>query len=467
MLKHRTEFVKSILLLFDFTQIFFAWVGAYGLRFHTNIIPITKGVPVIEAYLMLFPVVVIGWGIAFKWLNLYRPRRTTSRLSEIWDITKGCGAMVLLIVAISFFIRQFEYSRLVFIIFGGHSILLLTINRYLFRSGLRYLDQRGYNLHHALIIGAGILGGQIADKLRHHDELGLKVIGFLTRHPEKVGHESSGIKIIGLIDDLPQILMQYHVDQVFIALPHESYPELFKMVAFLQEHTVDVRMVPDIIQFMTLQGQAELFDGIPLITLQATPLYGWNRLAKRAIDVLFSLIILAMTFPLMVLLIAAVRCTSSGPVFYRQKRIGFDGRIFEMLKLRTMRQDAEKETGMVWTIQNDPRRTPLGVFLRKTSLDELPQFINVLKGEMSIVGPRPERPEFVEQFKQYIPKYMLRHKIKAGITGWAQIHGLRGDTSIEERIAYDLKYIEAWSPLFDLKIMFLTLWKGFVNKNAY
>jgi len=204
-----------------------------------------------------------------------------------------------------------------------------------------------------------------------------------------------------------------------------------------------------------------------IITLQATPLHGWNRIAKRVIDILFSLIILAMTLPLMASLMIAVRCTSAGPVFYRQKRIGYDGRIFEMLKLRTMRQNAEQETGIVWTIPNDPRRTPFGAFLRKTSLDELPQFFNVLKGEMSIVGPRPERPEFVEQFKQNIPKYMLRHKIKAGITGWAQIHGLRGDTSIEERILFDLQYIEQWTPLLDIKIMFLTLWKGFVNKNAY
>jgi len=467
MLKRRTEFVKSILLLLDFSQISLAWVSAYWLRFHTDLIPITKGVPIFEAYVALVPAIFIAWGIAFKWLDLYQPRRMASRLSEILDITKGCGAMTILLVSISFFVRQFEYSRLVFIIFGLHSMLLLTMNRYAFRLGLRALGQRGYNLHHALIIGAGTLGEQIATKLHFHDELGVKVIGFLTRHPEKVGHEKRGIKIVGRFEDLPNILKKYPVDQVYIALPHESYLELTKMVAFLQEQTVDVRIVPDIIQFMTLHGQAELFDGIPLITLQATPLHGWNRLAKRVMDVLFSLIILVMISPLMVLLMVAVRCTSGGPVFYRQKRIGYDGHLFEMLKLRTMKQDAERETGVVWTIQNDPRRTPFGVFLRKTSLDELPQFFNVLKGEMSIVGPRPERPEFVEQFKQYVPKYMLRHKIKAGITGWAQIHGLRGDTSIEDRIVFDLQYIETWSPLLDLKIMFLTLWRGFVNKNAY
>jgi len=467
MLKRRTDFVKSVLLLFDFAQISLAWVSAYGLRFHTDLIPITKGIPVFEAYLIFFPVIFIAWGVVFRWLNLYRPRRIASYFSEIWDISKGCIIMTLLTVSMSFFLRQFEYSRLVFILFGLHSIILLTINRWGFRRGLLLLGKRGYNLHHALIIGAGTLGGEIAEKLNSHNELRLKVVGFLTQDSEKVGQELKGLKILGLFNDLPHILAKYPIDQVFIALPHESYSELSKMVAFLQEQTVDVRIVPDIMQFMTLHGQAELFDGVPLVTLQATPLHGWNRLAKRAIDILFSLMILAMTIPVMTILMAIIRCTSAGPVFYRQKRIGYDGYVFEMLKLRTMRQDAERDTGVVWTIPNDPRRTSFGAFLRKTSLDELPQFFNVLRGEMSIVGPRPERPEFVEQFKHYVPKYMLRHKIKAGITGWAQIHGLRGDTSIEERIVFDLQYIESWTPLLDLKIMFLTLWRGFVNKNAY
>jgi Undecaprenyl-phosphate glucose phosphotransferase len=467
MLKRQTEFYKSILLIIDFVLISFAWVGAYGLRFYTNLIPITKGVPVIGAYLALFPAIIIAWGIAFKWFNLYRPRRMTSRLSEIADVTKGCVVMTVLLVTISFFLRQFEYSRLVFIIFGVHAAFLLSANRFAFRKGLRFLGKRGYDLHNALIIGAGKLGETLAEKLRQHDDLGVHVIGFLTRKSDKVGLELKGIKVLGEFEDLPQVLAQYNVDQVFFALPHDAYTDLARMSAFLQEQTVDVRMVPDIIEFMTIQGQAELFDGVPIVTLQATPLHGWNRLTKRAMDVIFSLLILMVTIPVIGVIMAAIRCTSAGPVFYRQKRIGYDGRVFEMLKLRTMAHRAEKETEVVWTVANDPRRTRLGIFLRATSLDELPQFFNVLKGEMSIVGPRPERPEFVEQFKQKVPKYMLRHKIKAGITGWAQIHGLRGDTSIDERIRYDLKYIENWSPGLDLKIMALTLWRGFINQNAY
>ncbi len=467
MLKKHSNFYKSILLITDFAAISVGWVGAYWLRFYTDLIPATKGVPVFAAYLALFPVIFIAWGIAFQSLSLYRPRRIVSYISDLWDITKGCGFMVILLVTISFFLKQFEYSRLVFLVFGVYCVILLTLNRSIFRQGLLFLRHRGYNLHYALIIGAGKLGRDLAVKLHHHSELGIKVMGYLTRRAEKVGQELKGITVLGTYEDLPHIFEKYSIDQVFIAMPQESYANLTPMIAFLQEQTVDVRMVPDIIQFMAIRGQAELFDGIPIVTLQATPLYGWNQFAKRVMDILFSLMILLLTAPLLLLIMAGVKGTSTGPIFYRQRRMGYDGRVFEMLKFRTMSAETEDKIQTVWTVPNDPRRTSFGVFLRATSLDELPQFFHVLRGEMSIVGPRPERPEFVEQFKQKVPRYMLRHKIKAGITGWAQIHGLRGDTSIDERIKYDLEYIERWSPFLDLKIMVSTLWKGFINKNAY
>ncbi len=467
MLKRHREFYKSILLLIDFFLISVGWVSAYFLRFYTDFIPITKGVPVFTNYLALFPAVLLAWGMAFKSFDLYRPQRVGSLLSEVFDVTKGCGLMTILLVAISFFLRQFEYSRAVFILFGAHCIILVTISRWAFRAALRLVRHRGYNLHDALIVGAGRLGQTLAGKLHYHSELGVNVIGYLTRKQEKVGRELEGIKVLGVYADLPDLFTQYSIDQVYLALPQESYSQLTKIVAFLQEQTVDVRIVPDIVSFMTLQGQAELFDGLPIVTLQATPLYGWGRIAKRVMDVLFSSVILMILSPLLLLIGAALLWVSGRPIFYQQKRMGYDGQLFEMLKFRTMSKDAEEKTGAVWTVPNDPRRTRFGSFLRATSLDELPQFINVLKGEMSIVGPRPERPEFVEQFKQKVPKYMLRHKIKAGITGLAQIRGWRGDTSLDERIKCDLEYIERWSPLLDLKIMVLTFWRGFIHKNAY
>ena len=467
MLKKHSEFFKSILILLDLTLISCAWIGAYGLRFYTDLIPVTKGVPAFQPYLILLPAILIIWGVVFKVFNLYRPRRISSRLSEVWDITKACSLSVLLIVALSFFLKQFDYSRVFFALFWFLSIILVTLSRWSFRESLRFFRRRGYNLRYVLMIGAGVTGREVTAKLHRHRELGIKVIGYLTRNPNKVGKELDGVKVLGSFDQLPQVMSSYAVDQVFLALPHDSYSEAEKLLRFLQDQPVDVRIVPDLFQFMTIGGEAELFDGLPIMTLQATPLYGWNQISKRMLDIIFSLIILIVTSPLLLMIAVLNKLTSQGSVLYRQKRMGYDGRIFEILKFRTMRQDTEDKTSAVWTASNDPRRTMVGTFLRKMSLDELPQFWNVLKGEMSIVGPRPERPEFVEKFRQTVPKYMLRHKIKAGITGLAQINGWRGDTSIDERIKCDLEYIQNWSPILDLKIMWMTLWKGFINRNAY
>jgi len=467
MLKKYSEFFKSLFFIVDLALISIAWSLAYFLRFHTGLIPVTKGMSSFRAYLVLLPAILIVWGIVFKAFNLYRPRRISSHLSEVWDLTKACSLATLVVVALSFFLRQFEYSRLIFILFWGLSIVLVTLSRWSFRELFRFLRRRGYNLHYALIVGAGELGQELAAKLHQHRELGIKVIGYLTRKHEKVGQELRGIRVLGTYEELPTVLSTFSVDQVFVALPHDAYAEAPDILRFLQDQTVDVRIVPDLLQFMTIRGQAELFDGLPVVTLQATPLYGWNQVLKRFTDIFFSLAILILLSPVMLVVSILIKLTSPGPIFYRQTRMGYDGRVFEMLKFRTMRVNAEEGTGAVWARADDPRRTPLGTILRRTSLDELPQFWNVLKGEMSIVGPRPERPEFVEKFRDTIPKYMLRHKIKAGITGWAQVNGWRGNTSLDQRIRCDLEYIEKWSLWFDLKIMWFTIWKGLISKNAY
>ncbi len=466
MLKKHAEFFKSLLFFLDLALISIAWFLAYSLRFYVNLIPTTKGVPSLQPYLVLLPAILIIWGIVFKMFDLYRPRRISTRLDEVWDIAKACSLATVGVVALSFFLKQFEYSRLVFVLFWGLSIVLITISRLSFRELLRLFRRKGYNQRYALIVGAGKLGQQLASKLHHYREMGIQVIGYLTRRPEKIGHELGGIKVLGTYDKLPEILAAYNVDQVYITLRRDEHTTE-KILQLLQNYTVDVRIVPDLYHFITLRAQAEIFDGLPIVTLQATPLYGWNQVLKRLSDIVSSLAILILALPLMLLISMLIKLISSGPILYRQKRMGYDGRVFEMIKFRTMRQDAEKETGAVWASPDDPRCTPLGAFLRKASLDELPQFWNVLKGEMSIVGPRPERPELIEKFRQSIPKYMLRHKIKAGITGLAQINGWRGNTSIEERIKCDLEYIENWSIWLDLKIMWLTLWKGLINKNAY
>jgi Undecaprenyl-phosphate glucose phosphotransferase len=254
---------------------------------------------------------------------------------------------------------------------------------------------------------------------------------------------------------------------VILALAHEDYGRLAGLLDAVGDEPVTIHVVPDLLRFASLRGGLEQFEGMPFIHLRESPLYGWSRLAKRVFDVAFSAVVLACLWPLLLLIAAAVKRSSPGPVFYRQERMGLDGRRFQMLKFRTMPVDAEAQSGPVWARPADKRRTRLGALLRRLSLDELPQFWNVLRGDMSVVGPRPERPVFVEQFRQTVPGYMLRHKVKSGITGWAQVNGLRGNTSLEKRIQYDIEYIERWSVWLDFKIIAMTVGRVLKDKNAY
>ncbi|HYU24790.1 MAG TPA: exopolysaccharide biosynthesis polyprenyl glycosylphosphotransferase, partial [Thermoanaerobaculia bacterium] len=283
----------------------------------------------------------------------------------------------------------------------------------------------------------------------------------------EVGRAIDGARVVGTYADVQSILEQNGIDQVLIALPLDSIGFLEEILKRIGPSMVDIKVIPDIYKFISLRGGIEDFDGMPVISLLDTPLGGWNDVVKRVVDILLATALITLIAPLLLLIGAAIKLTSRGPVFYRQERMSLDGRTFLVWKFRTMSVDAEAESGAVWASPVDPRRTRVGRWLRQTSLDELPQLFNVLRGEMSLVGPRPERPIFIDQFRQKIPKYMLRHKVRAGMTGWAQVHGLRGNTSVEQRIRYDLYYIENWSLLLDFKILLLTLFRGFNNPNAY
>jgi Undecaprenyl-phosphate glucose phosphotransferase len=275
------------------------------------------------------------------------------------------------------------------------------------------------------------------------------------------------VRWLGGTEDVRAALDRHQVDIVFIALPHVDAARLTTVLSGIGDDPIAIHLVPDVFSLVPARGGVEEFETIPFIHLRESRLYGWNRLLKRAFDLFFGAVALVVAAPIMLGIAVALKVTSPGPVLYRQERMGVDGRRFKMLKFRTMRVDAESETGPVWARPDDPRRTALGIFLRRASLDELPQLFNVMKGEMSLVGPRPERPSFVEEFRRRVPGYMLRHKVKAGITGWAQLNGWRGNTSIERRIECDLYYIERWSLGFDLKILVQTIWYGFrINRNA-
>jgi Undecaprenyl-phosphate glucose phosphotransferase len=464
MLKRHAQFLQSLLFIFDLAVICLCWLGAYYIRFLESHSPIETGEPPLQLYLTLLLPIVVVWGISFRAFNLYRPRRMGSHLAEVFDIAKANTLSVLILVTLTFFLRQFEYSRLVFLYFWFLNLMALACSRMIFREGLRFIRRRGHNLRHCVVLGAGKLGQRVVRSLHLHPEYGITIHGYLTRHAEKVGRSYEGLEVIGLYNDLEKYAPG--LDIVFLCLPPEAEQQAEKLLGFLATTTLEVKVVPSIYEFITLRAEAEMFDGLPIITLQGSPLYGWNIVLKRTTDIVGAAVALLLMSPLMAVLALLIQLTSPGPIFYRQERTGLDGKLFIMLKFRTMQIDHPGDTVLL-TPKNDPRVTVVGRFLRRTSLDELPQFWNVLMGDMSIVGPRPERSWVVEEVRKQIPFYMLKHKMKAGITGWAQVNGWRGDTSLEKRIEHDLYYIEHWSLWLDAKIMLLTLWKGLIHKHAY
>jgi len=456
------RFWTSIKVAIDVVMLTLAFALAYVTRFDVlhgrPLPPVRETVVTLALVLVLFPV-------AYRQSRLYATNRVRTHLEEVFELFKATITGSLVLVALTYFGRE-RYSRLTLALFAGYSFLLVATTRVLFRIWLESLRRKGLNLKSILLVGAGELGERVVETIGQHRELGFRVTGVLSRDLLLPGTTVRGAPVVGTADDLEQALRERPVDQVILALPSEDMPLIKSLMERLALHTVDVKIVPDLFQYVTLYGGLEEFGGLPIVSLQGGPLEGWNLVAKRAFDVLFSAVALLILSPLMLLTALAVKLASRGPVLYRQERMGMDGAVFRILKFRTMRMDSE-QAGPRMATAGDDRRTAVGALLRRTSLDELPQLFNVLRGDMSLVGPRPERPVFIEEFKRQIPKYHLRHKVKSGITGWAQINGLRGQTSIQKRIEYDLYYIENWSLLLDLKILVRTALGGFLSRNAY
>jgi Undecaprenyl-phosphate glucose phosphotransferase len=343
------------------------------------------------------------------------------------------------------------------------NIIGILLARGTIRRVLEEMRRRGYNIKKVLIAGAGNLGEMVARKIREHEELGYEIVGFLDDDPTKT--VVAGYPVIGKCPEVSVMVDQLRIDFLILALPLKAHDTMMQILHSTRNEIVDIKIVPDILEYVAIRAGIEDLDGVPIINLSELPLRGLNSFFKRVLDIFcsgFGLVMMTLLFPLIVLL---VKFRSKGPIFFKQERMGLDGKFFWMYKFRTMSVDAESQTGPVMSQKNDPRITLGGRFLRKFYIDEWPQFWNVLKGEMSLVGPRPERPFFVYYFKEQIPQYMLRHKVRSGITGWAQVNGWRGNTSIEKRIEHDLYYIENWSLALDLKIMWLTLVRGFSHSD--
>ena len=464
MLRANSRLLEQVMLAGDLLLVVGSWLLAYFVRFYVAGPPSRHGIPPLEPYLLMLLPILIVWGISFRAFDLYRPRRIGSRLSEVAGIAKAStvGALVLVSV-MTFFFREYDYSRVVIVYFWICSIATVSFARYVFRESLRFARRRGYNLRYALVVGGGELAAGVVQRLRARPDTGIQILGLVGDDKRA----AAGAQSLGGFADLRSVLDAHQVDHVILALSHEEYGRLGGLIEAIGDEPVTIHVVPDLGRFTSLRGGVEEFEGLPFVHLRESPLYGWSRIAKRIFDVIFALALLVLLSPALAALAAAVKLTSPGPVLFGQERMGLDGQRFRMLKLRTMRVGAEKETGPVWAPPGDPRRTSIGAFLRRFSLDEVPQFVNVLRGEMSVVGPRPERPVFVERFRQTVPGYMLRHKVKSGVTGWAQVHGLRGNTSLEKRIEYDIEYIERWSLWLDLKIIGLTVLRVLFDRNAY
>ena len=469
MLQEQSRLFQRMLFFVDALMVVVSWILAYYTRFEVfpwlGIFPLPEWLP-LSMYLRFVPWVLILTMLVFWASGLYVPDRAQRMSTLIYTIGKAIVLGIIFAAAATSFYRAFYFSRLHMLLFGAYLPLLLVGVRFAILSYLRHGRKQGRFLRRVLIIGAGRIGRRLEDAFMQYPWMGFETVGFLD------DAKTADTDVIGTTADLGRILDEHEaegtpIQYVYIALPISATDRITELANEMSSRLAHVCLVPDLFQLDILNSRITDIGGLPVIHIIDEAPLDFRRAVKRIIDVVFSFAFLVLTSPLLLLIALAVKLSSRGPVFYRQERMGLNGHNFHMLKFRSMPVGTEQQTGAVWAKAGEQRATKVGAFLRRTSLDELPQFINVLKGDMSVVGPRPERPVFIDQFRDQVPKYMLRHKMKAGITGWAQVNGWRGDTSIEKRIEFDLYYIRNWSLRLDLKIMLMTLWKGFVNENAY
>ena len=472
MVRRHNRLLIAFYVVSDALLAAWAFVLAYVIRFDFGLIAIRKGIPPFEEYLKVLPVLALLTPVVFHFQGVYRLRRGRSRIDDFFSVLVGSILIVVMGVLATLYFQAYwasandrangayQVSQIVWALFLALNVTFTYASREAVRELLEHRWRAGVGLKRILIAGAGDLGRMLADRMLQHRELGYQVIGFIDDRAggDHLGYR--GLPLLGKISEVAEIAHAERIDHLYVALPIEEHAKLLELMDIASREYIDVKVVPDILQFIALRASLEELDGLPVINMNDVPLQGFRAWIKRTLDIVLSLLAMIVISIPFAIIAAIVKWTSSGPIFYTQERMGLDGRPFTVYKFRSMQHDAEDASGPVWAREDDPRATPIGRWLRRFDLDELPQFWNVLKGEMSIVGPRPERPFFVQQFRHRIPQYMLRHKVKAGITGWAQVNGWRGNTSLEKRIEYDLYYIENWSVALDLKIMWLTLVRG-------
>lgn len=472
MIKNNQQHFNRLHVVFDAIVVVLSYAFAWWLKFASGIVDREIGVLSFEFYMKALILIVPLYLFLYYAFNLYTPKRVQGRRLELSNIIMANTVGILIVFAGFFLVLSYSedaknFSRSMFVYFYVLNIVFEEIERLFIRAFLRSIRRRGYNQKHILLVGYSKAAEQYIDRIKQNPQWGYDVQGILDDNIAR-GTIYKGVKVIGSIGNLEYILPQNKLDEIAITLGLEEYYKLSKIVAECEKSGVHTKFIPDYGNIIPTRPYTEDLLGLPVINIRYVPLSNtFNALIKRLTDIIGAVVCIIVFSPLMLASAILVKTTSQGPLIFKQERVGLHNKPFKMYKFRTMYVQTEEEEKKGWTQKNDPRVTRVGAILRKTSLDEFPQLFNVLKGDMSLVGPRPERPQYVEKFREEIPRYMIKHQVRPGMTGWAQINGYRGDTSIQKRIECDLYYIENWTLGLDFKILFLTVFKGFINKNAY
>ena len=469
MIKDNQKYFNGLHVLLDALAIAGSYILAWYLKFEGPFVTEGAGALSMDFYFKALYFLVPGYLILYYWFKLYTPKRIHTLEREMLDIIKvnSVGVAFFLMAITAFKLGDGNFSRVLIFLFFIINIVITLGFRIVLRTSLRYFRKKGYNLKHILLVGYSRAAEEYISRINANPQWGYVVRGILDNHVP-AGTSYKGVMVLGTIENLEVVLPLSHLDEIAVTLSLADYDILEQIVSLCEKTGVHTKFIPDYYSLIPNKPYTEDLNGLSVINIRYVPLTNTiNKMAKRTVDIIGSACGLLLLSPLLLVLATLVKTSSKGPIIFKQERVGLHNKKFYMYKFRTMEVQTEAEEQKGWTVKNDPRVTKVGAIMRKTSLDELPQLWNILIGDMSIVGPRPERPQFVEKFKEEIPRYMIKHQVRPGLTGWAQVNGYRGDTSIRRRIECDLYYIENWSMFLDIKIMFMTVFKGFVNENAY
>lgn len=466
MIKDNQRYLNRLHVVLDIVVTIVSYIAAWWLRIVVFQQP-GEGTLAPETYFAALLGIVPIYVCLYSALNLYKSKRYSSAKREFFDIVRANFVGLIIFFVALYIINEPNFSRSVVFIFCGINVLLTIAVRNGIRLFLRQIRKKGYNVKYIVLVGYSRAAEEYIDRIIANPQWGYVVRGILDDHIP-AGTLYRGVKVVGRVDNLYYVLPENKLDEIAITLSLEDYDRLEEIVGLCEKSGVHTKFIPDYNSVIPSRPYTEDLSGLPVINIRRVPLTNTlNWVIKRIVDIIGACVAIVLFSPVMLISAIAIKASGDGPIIFKQERVGLHNKTFQMYKFRTMAVQKHQDESKAWTVKNDPRVTKIGKLLRRTSLDEMPQFFNILKGDMSLVGPRPERPVFVDKFKEEIPRYMIKHQVRPGLTGWAQVNGYRGDTSIRKRIDCDIYYIENWSFGFDIKILFMTVFKGFINKNAY